>query len=493
MADLPVSEQIRVLRNQGHSEAEAIRLAHDIESDVPDESEEALPDVQATEDSQGRRFVVVTKDFSGLGWAKKLQEEGEDVVVAVDYSTEDDAKLRKQMKQVGQGWVEVVELSTAVNTMQSDNTYWVFAQNWGVDEAKKLIAAGQHVFPPSIELGEKMEHDREYACGVAADCGLESPPTEEFGSLDEGLSFLDANTDKAYVFKPDDGSFNYMTFVPVRIKAEDANRELYLYLQHMKEDPGTFILQERIDQEDALEVNCELMFFQGVPFLASVGLELKRKNTYDLGEMCGCAGDFMQIIPLDSPLVKATIGKMIPFYEEQEYTGLADVNVIFTKDGVPHFLEVCNRFGYNSHPNLLMNLLKGGFGQFIVDFVNGDVANMSEHFHSDIGGSLTIFLDHPRPGLPVHLDPKHDAQFYPFDGYKEDDSDLLLTGYSDEIGIYVARGLSLEAVADTIYDEITQKEAVNVPDGYYRTDLAKTDYDNAPVLRYKELKKRKLI
>ena len=155
---------------------------------------------------------------------------------------------------------------------------------------------------------------------------------------------------------------------------------------------------------------------------------------------------------------------------------------------------MCNRFGYNSHPNLLINLLKGGFGQFIVDFLNGDVADMQSRFHSDIGGSLTIFLDHPRPGLPVHLDDKWAHQFYPFDGYKEEGSEsLLLTGYSDEIGIFMDRGKTLEAVADKIYEEVVQKEAVSVPDMYYRYDISKTDYYNSPLLRLRELKKRKLI
>ena len=320
-SDAIIRENTRTLRQQGLSENDAVARANQFaqgadDSDTHEDSEAADVDPDVA-DVSSRRFVVVTKDFSGLGLAKKLLEEGEDVVVATDYSTEDDAKLRKQMKQVGQGWVEVLELSKAVNTLQSDNTIWVFAQNWGVDEAKQLIKAGQQVFPPSIELGEKMEHDRDYACSIAEEYGLDSPPTHEFNSREDGLAFLDSNTHKAYVFKPDDGSFNYMTFVPVRIRADDANRELYEYLNHMKEDPGTFILQERIDQEDGLEVNCELMLFEGVPFLASVGLELKRKNTYDIGEMCGCAADFMQIIPIDSPLVKATIVKMLPFYEEQ--------------------------------------------------------------------------------------------------------------------------------------------------------------------------------
>lgn len=486
-----IAENVRSLRKQGYSETEAVSRANKFASDDDDDYAEN-PTESAAEEPINRQFVIVTKDFSGLGWAKKLQEEGEIVTIAAMFEEEDDPKVLKAMKKVGKGWLKVLPLSTAVNTLQSDNTYWIFAENVAVDVAKKLIAAGQKVFPKSIELGERMEHDRQYGVEIAEKAGLESPPTHEFGSLEEGISFLAQNPDKAYVFKPDDGKFNYLTFVPVRKRNEDANKELYTYLEHMKDDPGAYILQERIPLEDALEVNCELWFYEGEPFLATVGLELKRKNTYDIGEMCGCAGDFTQFIPMDSELVKQTIGKMIPFYREQKYTGFADVNVIFTKDGTPYFLEVCNRFGYNAHPNIFLGLALDGVGNILADFVDGHVGGMRERFRGDVGCSLTLFLDHPSEGMPVHVAEEYAEQFYPFDGEKEDDQ-LLLTGYSDEIGIYLQHGKDIKAAWEALKDEVIYKEAVSVPGMYYRFDLADDNYYNSPVSRMKQLKKRGLL
>jgi phosphoribosylamine-glycine ligase len=489
-----IAENIRQLRQSGLSEQEATARAHQYARGEDDsvESEEE-PSVEESAPSSGRQFVVVTSDFSGLGWAKKLQEEGETVTLAVKYDEEDDPKLKKMMKMVGEGWLEVVELSKAVNTLQSDNTYWIFAQNCFVEEAKQLLKANQKMFPPSIELCEKMEHDRQYAVEIAEEAGLPSPPTHEFTTREEGLAHLDSNTHKAYVFKPDDGKFNYMTFVPVRRADEDANRELYTYLQHMRKDPGPYVLQERIAMEDALEVNCELWIYEGEPFLASVGLEVKRKNTYDLGEMCGCGGDFIQFIPIESELVKQTVGKLLPFYKEQNYTGFADVNVIFTKDGQPYFLEVCNRFGYNSHPNMFLALATDTFGNIMADFIDGNVEGMEGRFRQDVGCSLTMFLDHPREGLPVHVDAKYVEQFFPFDGYKEDDDQILLTGYSDEVGIFLDHGKDIPAAWKAVRDKIVFEEAVSFPDCYFRYDLADDNYYNAPILRMKELKKRGLL
>ena len=489
-----IADDIRAGRNSGLSERDAILKARKGSSDESEEVEPAHSsdaDPESSDDSD-RQWVIVTKDFSGLGWAKKLLEEGETVTIA-SIEDEDDAETKKQRAMVGQGWVEVIELKKAVSTLSSDNTYWVFSENNYPEEADKLRAAGQKVFGTSA-LTDKMEHDRNYGVEVANEAGLDSPPTHEFKSLDEGIAFIEANPDKAYVFKPDDGKFNYMTFVPIRKKDSDANREVFHYLSHMKEDPGAYILQERIPQEDSLEVCVECWMYEGEPVMAVLGLEVKRKNTYDLGEMCGCGGDFSQVIPLDSKLVNETVGKMFPFYKEQGYTGFADVNVIFTPDNKPHFLEVCNRFGYNSHPNLFLGLALDGFGNILADFIDGYTDGMDSRFRKDIGCSLTLFLDHPRPGLPVHIDDRYTEQFYPFDGYRENDDDtLLLTGYSDEVGMFIDHGATIEAAWKAVSEKVAFEEAVSVPDMYYRWDLASDNYYNAPILRYKELKKRGLL
>ena len=493
-SDGTIAENARSLRRQGYSETEALARANKFAKD----SEDSTPtDVEDSDDSDSsrkdstRQFVIVTKDFSGLGWAKKLQEEGETVTVATDFEEEDDPELRKQMKKVGTDWIDVLQLSEAFNTLRTDQTYWIFTENNFPQEADRLRRQGQKVFGTSM-LSEKLEHDRQYATQVAKDAGLPSPPTHEFSTRQEGLAFLDQHTDKAYVFKPDDGKYNFMTFIPVRQGDKDANRELYVYLEHMKKEPGTYILQERIPVEDALEVNAEVWLYEGEPFLATMGLEVKRKNTYDLGEMCGCGGDFVQFIPLDSELVKQTIGKLLPFYKKQKYTGFADVNVIFTKDGEPHFLEVCDRFGYNAQVTMFLALAKDGFGNIMADYMDGHVDDIAKRFRTDIGCSMTLFIDHPVSGLPVHVDEDREKQFYPFDGYKANDQ-LLLTGYSDEIGVYVDHGETIEAAAHKVWNQVVFDEAVSFPGMYYRSDLWKDDYYNSPLLRYRELKKRKLL
>ena len=463
-----ITEKVRQLRSEGVPEEDAIRQAaapEDAESEESDDTDEEAPDISEA----SRQFVIVTKDFSGLGWAKTLQSEGEDVVIATDYAAEEDPDFRKMMRRVGEGWVDVLSLSEALTKYRTESTYWVMAENCFPEFVAKLRAADQKVFPPNFELGEELEHDRNKATDLADSVGLAPPSTHEFSATAEALSFLDDNPDTAYVFKPDSSEFNYMTFVPARKADTDANREVYTYLEHLTADVGSFVLQERIPKDEAIEVNVELWLQDGVPFLALLGLELKRKNPDDLGEMTGCAGDFVQIIPLDCKLVTQTVGKLLPFYEDEGYSGFADVNVLITKDGQPYFLEVCNRFGYNAHVTMLLGLLKGTYGDFIADYVEGNTADFGQRFTDQVAGSLCLFLDHPRDGLPIHVDPAADARWYPFDG-REEEGQMLLTGYTQEIGILVDTGSDIPSVAAKLVDQLRHKEAVSVPDLYYRTD-----------------------
>jgi hypothetical protein len=457
------------------------------------EPTEEISTSPVAEGATRRQWVIITKDFTGLGWAYQLDLAGEDVVIAVDYQEEDEPKQRKRMEMVGDNWLTVMKLDEALKILKSPNTYWVFAENNFPDVAEKLIAEGHKVFPRSMPLSEEMEHDRDFGVEVAEDAGLTPPPTHEFKDRDAAVDFLESHLDKAYVMKINDNKFNFQTFVPVRKDNYDANESLRLYLRNMDEDPDEFILQERIKIEDGTEVNVELWYQEGEPFMAMVGLEVKRKDTYDVGEMCGCGGDFAFMVPMNCSLVEKTIEKMDPFYKEQKYTGFADVNVIFTKDGIPHFLEVCNRFGYNAHPNMFLALARDTFANIIADWVDGKVEDIPGRFSGEVGCSLTLLIDHPRQGLPIHIDPEYAKKVYLFDGYMPASGELAMTGYSDEIAIAVGSGKDIEAAWKDVSEAVAQDEVVSFPDIKYRFDLASTNYFNSPLLRYNELKKRGLI
>lgn len=458
------SERIRTLKNRGLSEEDAVRRAHAEGSSVIDYT------------GRTRVFAIVTKDMSGFGWAKRLREEGESVVLVAQNDTED-ADDEQRYQTVGKGWVPRMTLTEAQSTLRGRNTYWIFTENNFPEVADRLRKAGQKVFGTGL-FSDQMEHDRGFAIDRAHEQGLRSPASEEFHSRDEGLKHLDAHPDTAFVLKPDEG-VNAETFVPELEEDEAANEETYTYLEHLPEEPSSYILQERVR---GVEVNVELDFSNGEPFFAFVTLEAKRKNPSDQGTMSGCAGDLLWAVPIDAPLVQQTIGTMLPLYREKRYTGPADANIILTDTG-PVFLEACNRFGYNAHVTLFTGLALDTFGNLMADWMDGKVQDFSRRFRPDFAASVTLFLDHPTPGLPITE--KGMEQFYPFDGYKEKGK-TLLAGYSSEVGIMVGEGATPEAAFDAVYAEL-QQEAVSYPGRYYREDLADTGYSNAILDRWRQL------
>lgn len=433
-----------------------------------------------------RRWMIVTQDLSGLGWVKRLQEEGQRVTLVKGMGP--DEKQPDRFAKVGQGLVECRDLSPAtLQQLSGPDAYWLFDRNYFADQADELRAAGQKVFGTTA-LSARLENDRAYACQIATQCGLPSPPTHDMATVDEGVEFLEANPNTAFVLKPNDSEFNFTTFVPFREDPADANHELLCYLRNCPEMEKGYILQER---KPGVEVNVEVWLQDGEPFFAMCCLENKRRWNHNLGEMAGCAGDVVFPIPLDAPIIAATVGRMIPFYKQQGYTGFADVNVI-VGDGEVWFLEVCDRFGYNSHPNVLIACALDSVGNILGDWMDEDVETIAQRFRAGFGASITCFLDHPRPGLPIYLNPRVAGRFFPYDGYKVGE-DVLLAGYSQEVGIFLDHDYTIEDAAEGCLNKLLYGEAVTYPDIAFRTDIHRKDYPGAPAKRYEALRAMRLI
>lgn len=427
-------------------------------------------------ENEKRTFIIVTQDFTGLGWAKRLQDEGNDVVLA--YKLKDDEDKVSEAKKVGKGIVPVMELDEVISKKESyKKAYWIFDMNFHSDVATELREGGYKTFGAQ-EISEKMENDRQFASDLMAKYGIKSPPTQEFSSIEEGVSFLESNEDKAYVFKPDDQNERCYTFVPDNEDNEKANNELRVYMGSLGE-AGKYILQERIK---GVETNFECWFFEGKPFFAFCNLECKKKLNNDFGGLVGCSQSIDFAIPLESKAVKTTIAKLYDFYKELKYTGFVDANII-VYDNENYYLETCNRFGYNAHPSLLFSVAKNPVGQILADFIDGKINDIYDNFRFGFSASITLYTDDPKPDVPLFIDEKANEHFYLYDGYKKDDQ-LFLTGYCPEIGVISAHGYTIKEAAENVLE---MAKNVRFPLRGMRSDIDKNDYGSAPQGRHDAL------
>lgn len=422
------------------------------------------------------KWIVVTPDYSGLGWAKILADEEHEVILATKPKEKEDNL--KAFKTVGDGIIEKESLDDVMKSRKEYKDYgFIWDGNHNPEDADKLRKEGFNVIG-GHKFTDWLEHNREFGLSIVQKAGLTTPPSFEFTDIKRGLDFLEKNEDKSYVFKPDEpDSESWVTTTPDHDNDLKANLEMRRFLSSQKEGKGKYILQER---KKGVELNVEMWLNKGKPYFAHANFECKRKDNHDLGRMIGCAQDIEFVIPLDCKILKETLHKLIAQPEFKDYSGMIDMNLIVA-DNEYWFLEFCGRFGYNSHPNLFLTLAISPVSEIFSDMMTGNVANFGRHFRSGFGASIVCWIDKPVAGLPISFDGDEASKgFYHFDTMF-DGEDYFLAGYANETGIVTAHDYDIKSAAE---EAIARFNKIHYPGRTGRTDLAKTDYLSNPVERY---------
>lgn len=424
------------------------------------------------------KILIITKDFSGLGFAKMSIDAGYESILAYE-NDELEKDDKESFDLVGNGMVEKMELTELFKQRTKyRKDYWIFDQNHHYEYSEILRKEGYKVFGGQ-ELTDKMEHDRSFGADMAKKAGLTLPETIEFSDIESGLEHLDQNPDMAYCFKPDHGEGAFTTYVPDNEKDEEANRELYRYMSSQNGDVGEYILQKRIK---GTEVNIEYWVYKGKPILCYANLECKRKLDYDEGEMCGCAQDIGFIVPIDCKLALYTVGKLLKLMPA-DYTGFLDANIIVAHRDF-YFLEFCARYGYNAHPNIFSTLALKTFPEIMIEWIDGDVKNFKDNFDYGFGASILCYIDHPTKGYPIDIPEDIESKFYHFDTYKNEEGEYCLSGYSNEVGIITAHEADIKNASKFC---ILNADKLTYPNHAIRHDLDKEDYTSSPYKRYAAL------
>src|SRR3954464_10675190 len=173
------------------------------------------------------RFVIATADYSGLGFAVRLQDEGHEAILATNPPEPVlvDAECLRRYDLVGSNMVPKVRLPELM-TRRADfqDAYWIWDHNHSVRENEELRAGGFRVLGGG-EYAYRMEHDRAACLEQTAVHGLLAPPSVRFESTSDAIRFCEQHKRIAYVYKPDEGA-HHETFLPESEDPVEANEEL---------------------------------------------------------------------------------------------------------------------------------------------------------------------------------------------------------------------------------------------------------------------------
>src|ERR1041385_7201112 len=139
------------------------------------------------------RFVIATADYSGLGFAVRLQDEGHEAILATNPPEPvlNDPESVRRYELVGSNMVPKARLSELIEHRDDyKDAYWIWDHNHSVRENEELRAAGFKVLGGG-EYAYSMEHDRSACLERTAAYGLISPPSVRFENTPDAIRFCE--------------------------------------------------------------------------------------------------------------------------------------------------------------------------------------------------------------------------------------------------------------------------------------------------------------
>ena len=426
--------------------------------------------------SANYKIILVTNDWSGLGFAldQRIKENGDIVIIAYKPEEVISPDDKESYEIQGQGLVPTVPLDKIFQERgKFSDWYWVFDGNHNVKENEILREEGFKVFGGG-EFTYSLENDREFGMQFAESCGFQSPECYDFSSVEDGIKFLEEHEEEMFVYKPNNEDSAYTT-VPMSEDPMMANKEIRELIKAL--GFSDYILQKYVR---GIEVNVESWYIAGRPVFTFANLEDKRLHNGDMGSPAGCAFDLGWQIKNDCGLAQMTVRKFDAKMKEINYTGFMDCNCIIADYNEVWFLEFCGRFGYNSHPNLSLNLLERPILEVVCDMVEG---RFDTRVKIGFGASVNVNNDHYKMGLPITVPELIGNKFHLFDGYLEDDQ-LLMGGFGKEIGIVCDYSYTPK---DALVGAMNNASRVIFSNRYYRTDCDSMEIRNSVPQRFRAL------
>lgn len=434
------------------------------------------------------KYIWFTYDGCGLSIAKKLQEEGNEVLVA-QVQTADELGISKKEKPEDErlrlslfdGLLEKIPAKEMIKKMSKfdnkDEYFVVFDFNnlWKYSEMALKLGFTQGFFPTKkdYEFEEDRDGGKDFVKQYYPD--LKVAEVHEFKTIEEGIAFLE-DTEKVWVLKSysPEGS----TILPTSKDAEEASKEIIGALKLEKRDyeKEGYILEERI--LDVIEITPAIVFYNGKPIFTDIDIENKPIGSGSVGNMTGCSGNLLIKTDLSEKINKIAFPPKV-YQLAKEHIGMFvwDASILIDKrTDELYFGEFCsNRWGWDAFFTELTMCAS------VSDYFNSLIQGRNPLI-KDFGVGVRLFNLKSHIGTPIIITDNDDSRIWVYDMKKEGEHNVSV-GCAWDLLVATGADNNLNKAIKRAYKTL---ETVQFTNGYYRPefDFTATQYDNSILNRF---------
>lgn len=284
------------------------------------------------------RFAIYSLWGLSLSWWKRLQDEGNEVLVYIQ---------NELPKRVGDGIVpKTANFAQWVMWGKSKPGTVFFFDNTGAGKKADALRKQGCLVVGGCEFFDKLEDKREWSEDLHKSLGILAPESKAFSSVTDAITYAqEAGTPQ--VFKPEANTDCSLTYV-----SEDTE-DMVRFLEFFKHKYGNNkknLMQEKLEGF-ALST---ARWWNGKSFVGpyQATIEHKKFLNNDKGPATGCSFNTVWFYQNESPKIGQDLSWDLlnePFRKYNAAPGIYDINALLNeKDGKPYFLESTPRLGYDS-------------------------------------------------------------------------------------------------------------------------------------------------
>jgi len=410
------------------------------------------------------KILCVSKDATICGFANILKREGHEVRLFVDEENE-----RVNLE----GMIEkVADWKKELSWVGKEGI--VIFDSIGYGKTQDELRADGYLVVGGCEMGDRLEHDRQYGQKILSSCGIKIVPSINFLSAEKAIEFLKEHTGP-WVIKQNghvDKAFNYVGELE---NNEDAISLLENYCKNNKEECNSIDIQKRIF---GVEIGVG-RYFNGKDWIGPIEINQEHKSlfsgnigpkTYEMGTLMWYTDDE------NNPLFKI-LNQVKPYLEKIKFHGDFEINSMVNEEGI-FPLEITARFGFPA-VELQNEIHETSWGEFLQAVAKGEQIDFK--FKKGFGVIALVAI----PPFPYQIEnekyspdnlriffkenlSEEELAHIPFQEVSRDEKGYYVSGKNGYVLHVSGFGETVEGAREKIYKLI---EKIVIPKMFYRNDI----------------------